>query len=143
MIEMIYIEPKQAAYIWPLIAEMIRGVLAHTMGEQSETLLLRKVERKELFLCIFLEDKSIIGYTLFRDYVDGLDRTCLLVQHVFLVSDAPANALEFVNEQMEMIARKGLCDQIEVYTTREGLGRRISSMGFKQGYIQFVKQIGG
>jgi len=65
----------------------------------------------------------------------------LYIPHTYINKRKPREYLNLMNNKIEEIGKIFSCKSIRAYSNRAGMKRRLKNLGWKSGYVEYIKEI--
>jgi hypothetical protein len=122
--------------IWPTLSSMLVEVLKHTHGEETEWSVRKAVLDNNISVVLLYENNMIEGFFTVNPCKD-----ILYIPHTYINKRKPKEYLILMNNKIEEIGKEFGCKVIQAYSDRKGMMRRLKPLGWKQGYVEYIKEI--
>ena len=136
MIEFRLLDKNEIDQNWPILVVMLNKVLKHTHGEETELSVKEAIVNEDISVILLWDNNVIIGF-----FTINPCKNILYIPHVYINNGKSKEYLNLINNKAEEIGKILNCNIIRVYSDRIGMGRRIRPLGWKVGYIEYVKEI--
>jgi len=121
---------------WPILVSMLRKVLKHTHGEETELSVKAAILNHDISIIVLCDDNIVEGF-----FTINPCGNILYIPHTFINKGNPKEYLSLMNNKAEEIGKEFGCNIIRAYSNRAGMKRRLINLGWKQEYVEYVKEI--
>ncbi len=133
--------PRGVINVFPLISKGLKRILDFTYKDTSMTKVLNDILSGELLLWVIYCDHEYKGFmtTKIENIPEGGKN--LWIVHLY-ARDLNKDIILDGYKRIEKFAKEQNCDTIRFLTMREEpFERRLSDIGFRKGYTEFIKDI--
>jgi hypothetical protein len=121
---------------WPILVDMLNQVLKHTHGEETEDSVKKAILNKDISIILLCDNDIIEGFFTINPCKD-----ILYIPHTYINKGKPKEYLGLMNNKVEEICKIFKCKIIRAYSNRVGMGRRLKTLGWEPGYVEYTKEI--
>lgn len=88
------------------------------------------------------QDTRLVGFYVGR-YDLRMDGTVDFVAvQFYIVPDADSDLFAEIEKAVCATAKQSKCKRVRCYSMRKGMGKRLIPLGYKEGYVEYVKEVG-
>lgn len=89
------------------------------------------------------EEKKLLGFYVGRYDLKPDGSVDFVVVQFYLKPDVDSDTFALVEKALCDIAATTKCKRVRCYSLRKGMGKRLIPLGYREGYIEYIKEIGG
>jgi hypothetical protein len=136
MVEFKLLDKNNIDKNWVILSSMIAEVLKHTHGEETELSVKKALLNNDISIVLLCDNDIIEGF-----FTINPCGNILYIPHTYINKGKPREYLNLMNNKIEEIGKIFSCKSIRAYSNRAGMKRRLKNLGWKSGYVEYIKEI--